>query len=216
MKPQERYKQEREEQKKQRSQHILQAAEKVFFRKGMEFTTMNDIAEEANIGVATVFRHFPNKESLMASIASHMMGEILDSFQRIADRPVPCLEKIGELFDYFITLLEENRSSFIKFMEDLHLNVSHSGQANGMLEDSETVGRQIFEVFGSIIEQGESDGSLRSDLETREVLLTVVNAFGLFSSKLSYQKNVLLLPTDVEPERQLAIMKTIILAYLKA
>ncbi|MFD0958464.1 TetR/AcrR family transcriptional regulator [Paenibacillus chungangensis] len=215
MRPKERYKREREERKKKRSHHILQAAETVFFRKGTEFTTMNDIAEEAHIGVATVFRYYANKESLMAAIASNMMGEILDSFQNIADRPVTCLEKMGELFDYFRSLLEKNRSSFIKFMEDLHLNVSYSRQSNGMLEESETVGRRIYEVFCSIIEQGEHDGSLRSDLDTRDVLLTVVNAFGLFSSKLSYQKNVLLLPTEVEPERQLAIMKAIILDYLK-
>lgn len=44
---------------------ILRAAHHVFSRNGLRGTTMEQIASEARVGVATVYRHFGDKESLM-------------------------------------------------------------------------------------------------------------------------------------------------------
>jgi len=216
MKPQDRYKQERDESKKARHQQIVQAAESVFFRKGIEGATMNDIAKEAGIGVATVFRYFPAKEQLVTVLADGIMEEIRLTFASIAEQNATCLEKIGLLFDYFISLLEERRSSFIKFLEDLHLNVAHARGLYGDVSEHGIAGRKIFAIFTAMIEEGEKDGSLRSDLPAEEMLITLVNAFGLFASKLAYQKNVLMLPSDVEPEKQLLLVKEMMMAFIKA
>lgn len=44
---------------------ILEAARLVFARQGLRGTTMNQIASEAGVGVATVYRHFGDKETLI-------------------------------------------------------------------------------------------------------------------------------------------------------
>ena len=46
-----------------RTQLIIEAAERVFTHKGIEKATMQDVATEAAMGVATVFRFFPVKKS---------------------------------------------------------------------------------------------------------------------------------------------------------
>lgn len=46
---------------------ILQAARRVFGRQGLRGATMEQIATEAGVGVATVYRHYGDKETLLQS-----------------------------------------------------------------------------------------------------------------------------------------------------
>jgi len=45
--------------------NILEAARRVFGRQGLRAATMEQIAKEAGVGVATVYRHFGDKETLI-------------------------------------------------------------------------------------------------------------------------------------------------------
>ena len=51
---------------------ILSAARRVFTRHGLRGTTMEQIANEAGVGVATVYRHFGDKESLMKAFTEQV------------------------------------------------------------------------------------------------------------------------------------------------
>ncbi len=51
---------------------ILQAARRAFGRQGLNGTTMEQIASEAEVGVATVYRHFGDKETLMKAFIEHV------------------------------------------------------------------------------------------------------------------------------------------------
>ena len=46
---------------------IVQAAQGIFYRKGYDATTLEEIADAAGVHVQTLYRHFPNKQTL----ASH-------------------------------------------------------------------------------------------------------------------------------------------------
>ncbi len=43
---------------------ILQAAQKLFARKGFDGTTTKDLARKAGVAEGTIFRHFPNKGAI--------------------------------------------------------------------------------------------------------------------------------------------------------
>ncbi|PKN20495.1 MAG: hypothetical protein CVU71_01510 [Deltaproteobacteria bacterium HGW-Deltaproteobacteria-6] len=64
--------------KDQRIQTILEAAKKLFFSKGYQKTTMDDIALEAQISKPTVYQHFATKDELY----SHLMLPFLEEFGR--------------------------------------------------------------------------------------------------------------------------------------
>lgn len=51
---------------------ILEAARALFGRVGLAAATMEQIASEAGVGVATVYRHFGDKESLVVAFAEEM------------------------------------------------------------------------------------------------------------------------------------------------
>lgn len=51
---------------------ILEAARRVFSRNGLWGTTMEQIANEAGVGVATVYRHFGDKEMLVRAFIARV------------------------------------------------------------------------------------------------------------------------------------------------
>lgn len=199
-----------------RTQRIVEAAECVFTHKGIETATMQDVATEAKMGIATIFRFFPRKEKLVVAVATKNLETVLETFRSIAERPISCMEKLELLFDHFISLLEQPASSNVKLLENFE---SYAAQFTEPLEDIElfnAVYRNISQVFSTIVEQGIEDGSVQADLPISETLSTIVNTFGIFARKLSLQKNILVVEPDFAPEKQLAILKRILLNYLRA
>ncbi|MFN3633241.1 helix-turn-helix domain-containing protein, partial [Exiguobacterium profundum] len=59
----------RQQNKEERVQLIIQEAERLFIENGFEKVQMQDIADAAGIGVATLFRYFPKKDQLIVAAA---------------------------------------------------------------------------------------------------------------------------------------------------
>ena len=58
----------RQRERQERVERILKAALKVFAKKGFSDASMNEIAEEAELGKATIYYYFPSKEKLFFSL----------------------------------------------------------------------------------------------------------------------------------------------------
>src|SRR6516164_7193784 len=61
--------------KHDRRQEILMAAMELFAKKGFRGTTTRDLASEADVNEAIIFRHFNNKEELYTAILEYKVGE---------------------------------------------------------------------------------------------------------------------------------------------
>ncbi len=62
-------KERKEREKAQRSNNILEAARSIFESKGFLNTTLQDVAQEAEISVGLIYRYFQSKEDIFASLA---------------------------------------------------------------------------------------------------------------------------------------------------
>jgi AcrR family transcriptional regulator len=56
---------------------ILQAALKLFAAQGFDGTTTRDLAQAAGVAEGTLFRHFPNKKSILVEVATSGWVDIL-------------------------------------------------------------------------------------------------------------------------------------------
>jgi AcrR family transcriptional regulator len=57
-----------------RRNQILDTATELFARQGFEGTTTREIAENAHVNEAIIFRHFPSKEDLYWAVIEHQCG----------------------------------------------------------------------------------------------------------------------------------------------
>ncbi len=67
----------REREKVQRREDLLRAAKKVFFKKGIHAATIDDVAQEAEVGKGTVYLYFDTKETILAHLLLDGLEELV-------------------------------------------------------------------------------------------------------------------------------------------
>jgi len=82
---------------------MLDAAKQLFIEHGYSRTTMDDIADRAGFGVATLYNYFRTKEGIFATMAREDMSELEqageDTLQRLAEDPVDAIFALLQVYN---------------------------------------------------------------------------------------------------------------------
>jgi len=73
---------------------ILQAAIKVFARKGFYNAKISEIAHQAGVADGTIYLYFKNKDDILICLFEENMGRIIEEFQEKLLRLAPPAEKL--------------------------------------------------------------------------------------------------------------------------
>jgi AcrR family transcriptional regulator len=164
----------KEREKEQRKNDIIDAAEGVFFAKGLENATMDDVAEEAELSKGTLYLYFKNKEDLYLSI--HLRGNRLLKllFQAALTRAKTGIEKtraIGEAYREFFNKYPDYFNAMIYYeSHDINFEEADSVARQCLMEGKETL-----ELLVDAIKLGISDGSIRPNIDP---VKTAINLWG--------------------------------------
>ena len=77
----------RQKQRQKREKAILEAAIKLIAEKGYRNTSIEEIAEKAEVGPATVYNYFTSKSGLLMSIFNEEAEMLLNSGEKIINNP---------------------------------------------------------------------------------------------------------------------------------
>jgi len=89
-------------------ERILEAARKVFVRKGMTGARMQEIADEAGINKALLHYYFRNKELLFDTIFRQAAQKLFPQLNIIFESDMPLFEKIETFIATYIDVMLEN------------------------------------------------------------------------------------------------------------
>jgi 3-oxoacyl-[acyl-carrier-protein] synthase III len=87
---------------------ILEVAKSLFMKKGVDKTSVRDIARSAGINLAAMNYHFRSKESLFDMIFEHVLATEVPSLQNILNSRLPLEEKIIQYIDSYVNVLVKN------------------------------------------------------------------------------------------------------------
>ena len=85
----------------QAAERILDAATAEFARRGVRRTTMNQIANAAALGVATVYRRFPQKDQLVRAVILREAEVVTAAVVAELERPTTVAEQSAGAFTAF-------------------------------------------------------------------------------------------------------------------
>ena len=88
------------------SDEILDAARDVFEEYGARRANVDDVARKAGISRSTLYRRFPNKESLLAAVIDRETNAFLDELDRVA-QDLPPQEAVIECFVHGMAMMRE-------------------------------------------------------------------------------------------------------------
>src|SRR5262245_45807144 len=91
----------RERKKEETKERIFKAALKLFKAKGFEATTIDDIAERADVGKGTFFNYFPRKEAVLGYVPEMWIGEAEEKAEALLSETGPLGPRLIEMFTEF-------------------------------------------------------------------------------------------------------------------
>lgn len=182
---------------------ILDAAEILFLQKGLENTTMGDIAEETGIHRATIYRYFPDRDPIAFEIAVRMLKKIslTAGFLESSGQPISEGEFMLAMIDHF----DELRDAYHYLGMFNHLygdRYPNEKLANWFKE-------QVFSVIPS-----------RSELQREELkqeraqIVVILNAIMSFLQIMASRGDLMASEQGVAVTEQLKIFTEMVKVYL--
>jgi AcrR family transcriptional regulator len=152
--------------KDQRIQGILTAAQKVFFSKGYQKATMDEIAFEAEVSKPTIYQYFKTKDELYSALMLPFLEEFGSRFELIEQK----LEKKGytkgrafvkDVFRAFMKSYEAAPDS----LRVANTFFQHADLIRELSESTRAVissrGKHDFELARRVLEEAGSQGLIR-------------------------------------------------------
>lgn len=148
---------------------IIAAARTVFGREGLN-ASMASVARETGVGIATLFRHFPRKEDLVAAVfADRMKAYAQATTEALAD-PDPWHGFTG----YIETVCAMQAAD--RGFADV-LTMSFPG-----VPELEQYHARAYEGFLELIGRAQDSGQLRVDFTSRDLVLLLMANAGVLSA----------------------------------
>ena len=142
-------------------QQIIEAAVRVFARKGYFSSRVSDIAREAGIAAGTIYLYFKTKEDILITLVREKMSVFVASLRRaIADEP-DAVAKVRRLVHLHFEMLEGDPDLAEVVQVELR-----QGQKFFRGASSQEIAA-YFALIGSVLEEGVGQGHFKSDLPVK-------------------------------------------------
>ena len=140
------------------------------FASGEEPVTLEQIARDADVGIGTLYRHFPTREALVEALYRKELADLCDSADDLlaAHAPNQALRAWMDRFSGYVTAKKE-------MAETLRAVV-----ASGSVTVPQIRG-QLAGAVRKILDAGVAAGTLRADVRAEDIVVTVVGMFSATS-----------------------------------
>ncbi len=176
----------RERRKEEMRSQIFQAAMRLFERKGVFDTTVEEITESADVAKGTFFNYFPSKEAILTKLAERQVGVI----QKAAERARSEASMRPVLVDMAHELSAGPARSAMMLRSLLSVFLSNK-QLSETFQNALQLSR---ERIASIMERGQALGEIRKDMTSAELARIFQHAMFGTHAVWSISK-----PSDLKP-----------------
>jgi AcrR family transcriptional regulator len=134
---------------------IIDAAQRVFATKPFNKVSIRDIAREAGISHASIYRYFPDQQSLFVEAFLRGAEEIVQFLAEIIrESEKGDIEKVSETFVTYLTKNDQYFRMMTHFMLDGSLSAD-------MIEKLNAMERSIFDQFDTLFQKMNSEEPVR-------------------------------------------------------
>lgn len=132
---------------------IIAAADSLFLRKGVEGTTVDDIAKEAQYSKATLYVYFKSKEEIFHHIVRKGMQLLHERFSAVLSAQADTLEAYYGMCNVFATYAEEYPLYFQGMMETIAVDAD-SMKTSPVLQEIYQAGEKLNDDVAVLMRRG--------------------------------------------------------------
>jgi AcrR family transcriptional regulator len=138
---------------------ILDAAVRVFARKGYHSCRVGDITEEAGVAHGLLYHYFASKEEVLETVFRDTWTEVLEAFRGIEASDEPPREQLRHV----AAILLRSWSREPDLVRVLVREVARSPQVQSKVDELS----EAFKAIERIVARGQKAGAFRTDLDPR-------------------------------------------------
>ena len=155
-------KERKEREKEQRKNDIIDAAERIFFSKGINNSTMDEVAEEAELSKGTLYLYFKSKTEIHFEIKIRALNILAKMFKNSISKNKTGFDNcmgIGEAYVKFVKKYRDYYKAVVHFDSiDCNICEFRNECENTFKEDNP------LKFFAQTTGQGMADGTIRTDI----------------------------------------------------
>ena len=147
-------------------QAILQTAGALVATQGLLSLTMSQIAEETGIGRATLYKYFPDVESILLAWHERQITGHLAQLAEIRDRPGAAQERLSAVLETYALIAQPSQGG-------------HGTEIGALLHRDHQVAhaqQQVCDLFRDLIAESAAAGDVRDDIEPDELATYCLHA----------------------------------------
>ena len=161
----------KEREKKQRRNDIIDAAENLFFKSGINNVTMEDVAKNAEYSKGTLYLYFKNKEDLHWAISQRAIELMRKYMEKAIDEKASGLTNLFNIGQAYVDFSRKEKNYFNVLMyfegKDLSkLNIDKSKFTTDFYASP-------VDILLKIVKAGITDGSIISDLSVESLSIAL-------------------------------------------
>ena len=189
---------------------ITETALNMFIENSISKVRLYDIAAKADVGEATIYRHFGNKQNVVISAAIELSNRISVEYLS-RDESLSGLESIRNFYNVFLTIFK-NYNYYFSFLNELDTYLL-AEEYNGR-DNYQNNLNYYKEVFYKDYEKGLEDNSIRKIDDVEAFYFATTHSLTALCKKLSTKK-ILEQDDYVDKEKEIEVLIEIFLDYLK-
>jgi AcrR family transcriptional regulator len=164
-----------------RREQIRQATFNIIADQGIKGLTTSAIAEKVGVSEANLYRHFKNKQEILAHAVEGIGEGLLQNLRSVKNmKVVDPLKKLKRLFRLHLGYIEENKGiPHIVFSEELHKG--HPDLRKKLLNAINTYAREI----ELLIKKGQEDGTIHKGIDTNAFAFIMIGMVQISTMKWS-------------------------------
>ena len=138
-------------------QKLVDVARQLFAKKGLENTTMNDIALHSGKGRRTLYTYFKSKEDIYYAVIESELERLSDKMDEVAARKIRPQEKIIELIYTHLNMIKETVIRNGNLRAAFFRNIWMVEKVRKNFDEDE------IELFRKVYAEGKADGEFDID-----------------------------------------------------
>jgi AcrR family transcriptional regulator len=171
---------------------ILEAAVRVFARRGFHHCRVSDVADEAGVAYGLVYHYFDSKEEILNTLFLERWQIMLDAIGEIDGRDLRARDKLYQVAGFIIDSYRHNP----ELMKVIIVEVTRAANSFGRLHLDRI--REAYAGIAGIVESARAEGSFKSDIPSEFAAMCF---YGAIEQLLTGWIFDLLPHTDEEYER---------------
>ena len=163
----------------ERKKQILKCAVKIFAQTNFRSTRVSDIADEAGISEAAIYKHFPSKNTIYLDVLKHMSTRILTFWKEEIHKEPDAYQALRNMgLTYFRRMSMHPDELKVQFQAIAE--VGNPEIADRLHQDHQN----YMDLIGEVLKKGISDGSFKKDADP-DILSWLFNGVGILMNMMN-------------------------------